>query len=241
MDPRQILVAALEPYWPELQQWLLGFARVAPSAVLVPAFGLVAVPGATRVLLGLSLALAIAPGVEASAPGQSFAAQLLIESARGLPVAVSAAVALWVASMVGGLGDDLRGVRRHVALPNLEAGVSPLGALFAMLVAVIFLQSGGMQRIALAALNAPPLDSALPLRIIADLVSGIELAIFVAAPLIAATIVVEVALSLIARAAAPAHLLALVSPIRSFAVLAVIAILFERIIVLLGGFAMTRP
>jgi hypothetical protein len=49
-----------------------------------------------------------------------------------------------------------------------------------------------------------------------------------AAPLLAASIVVEIAGALVARAAAPAHLHAFLAPIRSLALLILTALLLNR-------------
>ena len=121
---------------------------------LVPAFGLNALPAQARVALGLSLAVAIAPSLQPSALSAPFALSLLIEAARGLPVALAAAGVLWAAGMAGGLTDNLRGARETQALPSVDEGVSPLGALLTMLVSLLFLEGGGASRVA-AALAAP--------------------------------------------------------------------------------------
>ncbi|HEU4533162.1 MAG TPA: hypothetical protein VFS00_03555, partial [Polyangiaceae bacterium] len=49
------------------------------------------------------------------------------------------------------------------------------------------------------------------------------------APLVAASVVVEVALALLARAASPTQVQALAAQVRSVALLAIVALLFERL------------
>jgi type III secretory pathway component EscT len=61
-----------------------------------------------------------------------------------------------------------------------------------------------------------------------DLTSGIALAVALGGPLLAASVVIEVALALIARAASPAHVHALLAPLRALGILAVMAIVLER-------------
>jgi type III secretory pathway component EscT len=213
----------------ELIGLLRWWARVAPAVLLVPAFGLRAVPVPMRVALGLALAVAAGPSAETSAHQGLLAVQLAIEMLRGLPVAVTAATALWIATMAGGLVDNLRGAQEGVGLPNVEAGSTPVGALLSMLVALAFLQGGGPARV-MAALSEPSaMDRALAAQVATTLAGGVELAVAVAAPLLAVSVVVEVASALFARAAAPAFVQPLLAPLRSFVVLAVLAVLLERI------------
>ena len=58
--------------------------------------------------------------------------------------------------------------------------------------------------------------------------AGIGIATAIAAPLIAASLVLELAGALVARAASPAHLSALLAPVRSLALLALTAIFLDR-------------
>src|SRR5580700_6995310 len=76
----------------------LGFAwaRVLPIVILVPAFGLRALPVGARAAIALALAAVIAPAVSLS--GGAHASGLMDEAVRGLSVAVSAAVPLWAAT-----------------------------------------------------------------------------------------------------------------------------------------------
>jgi flagellar biosynthesis protein FliR len=236
------LVLVLETGGLDLRAWGLAWARFAPTIAIVPAFGLRAVPTPARITLGLALAASIAPAVAPAAdPALSWPAQLLIELAKGVPVAIAAAVALWTATMAGGLVDDLRGGREQSSLPTVEPGATPTGALLAMLVALLFLETGGPARVA-RALSDPRLGFVDPLaRATANLVSGIELAIAVAAPVVVAAIVVEVAGALIARAANPAYIQPVLAPLRSIAILGVTALVLDRMLELLATLAASTP
>jgi hypothetical protein len=64
----------------------------------------------------------------------------------------------------------------------------------------------------------------------------VQIAVAVAAPLLAASIVVEVAGALVARAASPAHLHALLAPARSLLLLSATALLLDRIAHVLAAF-----
>lgn len=222
----------------DLKAWGLAWARVAPAVALVPAFGLQGLPAPARVALGLALAAGIAPALTPVAASHGYWALLLVEqAARGLPVALSAAAALWVASMAGGVIDNLRGSREMASLPVVEAGTTPSGVLLSMLVAMAFLESGGPARVA-AALSDPHLAFAGPLtRAAFDLAHGVELAVAVAAPVVAASIVVEVGGALVARAANPAFIQQLLAPLRSVAILGVAALVLDRIAALLALYA----
>jgi hypothetical protein len=63
----------------------------------------------------------------------------------------------------------------------------------------------------------------------------------VAAPVLAASVVLDVASALIARAAAPAFVQQLLAPLRSLLLLGITALLLERMLVLLSGFAAKLP
>jgi type III secretory pathway component EscT len=220
----------------DLGAWGLAWARVAPAIGIVPAFGLRALPAPVRAAAGLMIALAVAPALRATAHAPApYVALLLVEAARGLPVAIAAAVPLWAATMTGGVVDALRGSQAVLSVPSVEGRASPLGVLFSLLAAVIFLAAGGPARVA-ASLAAPGLEFAGPLaRAAFDLAAGIGVAVAIAAPLLAASIIVEIGFALVARAATPAQVHALLAPVRSVALLAVAALVFDRMAALLGA------
>jgi type III secretory pathway component EscT len=238
----ETLASALEAGGIDLYAWSLAWARVAPTIAIVPAFGLRAVPAPAKITLGLALAASIAPAVApAAASGLPWAIAIPIEMAKGVPVAIAAAVALWTATMAGGLIDDLRAAREQSGMPVVEPGATPSGALLAMLTALVFLQTGGPARVA-RALSDPRLGWSDPLaRAAANLVSGIELAIAVAAPLVVTAIVVEVASALVARAANPAYVQPVLAPLRSIAILGVAGLVLDRMLELLAGAASAAP
>jgi type III secretory pathway component EscT len=208
----------------------LAFARVAPVVAIVPAFGLRAMSPALRAAVAVLLASAILPALRPSVAGVSAAPALLVlELARGTVVAVAAAVPLYVAAMSGGVVDALRGSQDLVAMPTVEGRATSLGVLFSLLASALFLGMGGPARI-LATLATGSIDVAHgAARVAADLAAGVQIAVTLAAPLLAASIVVEIAGALVARAASPAHLHALLAPVRSLLLLALTALLFDRL------------
>jgi flagellar biosynthesis protein FliR len=238
----QILVQTLESGGIDLRGWALAWARISPSIAIVPAFGLRGTPAPVRVALGLALAASVAPAL-APMPSdvRPWPVALLMETAKGLPIALTAAVALWTATMTGGLIDNLRGGREAGNVPIGEPDATPMGVLFGLLSAVAFLRMGGPARVAKLVTNTqlefhrPLLDA------VSHLTHGIELAVLIAAPIVAATVVLEVAGALVARAASPAYIQQLIAPLRSLALLTLAALLLERMLDLLVRFGAGLP
>jgi flagellar biosynthetic protein FliR len=229
----QLIEAGRALFARDFTAWLGGWARVLPVLVVVPAFGAAAVPAPARAGLGVALALAIAPSVAPlPASGLPLGLELLRQMAIGAPVAIGAAILVYTAVMVGGAADDLRGARETHSLAVFEGPTSPLGSLLGLLVIVSFLEFGGGSRIvralALADAQGPNLST-----LAARLSSSIEVAIAAAAPLAASAIIASVAEGLVARASVPAHVTALLSPLRGLLLLAVFALLLDRILELL--------
>jgi type III secretory pathway component EscT len=214
----------------ELEAWLRAWARVMPALVLVPGFGGSALPAPARAGLGISLAVAIAPALAPRGPGSlPFALELAREAALGLPVALSAALLVYVALMAGGVLDDLRGGREGVTLPVFEGTATPLGALLGLLVIVAFHQMGGPARV-VAALAVPVPEASSLAFVMGELARSVGLAVAAATPVIVAAIVLSVAEALVARAATPAHIAGLLAPLRGVALLAVVALVLDRIV-----------
>jgi len=241
----QQLAEQLERSGVDLPAVAMGWARAAPSVAIVPAFGLRAVPSPVRALLGLALAISIAPALrgDSALVSHGWAAAIMISALHGLPIAIAAAVPLWAATMAGGAVDAVRGASEWVSVPAVEGRSTQFGVLMALLASAIFLSSGGPARVlsALAAQpNAEQLHAPL-LRAAADIASGIEIALAVAAPVLAASIVIEIGSALIAKAAAPAQMHALLAPLRSIAILAVAALCFERMMRLLAIAVHAKP
>lgn len=241
LDLAQILQRLLSAEGTDLRGWALAWARVTPALTLVPAFGLNALPGQTRAALGLALAISIAPSLEPARLSAPLGVALLLEAARGLPVALAAASVLWAAGMAGGLTDNLRGAREMQALPVVDEDISPLGALLSLLVTLVFLEGGGAARVAAALASPATLSHGVLWQVALGLTHAIELALALAAPIVAVSIVLELANAFIARAATPAHVVALLAPLRSILILVIFALLFERMAGLLAGLAARAP
>lgn len=222
--------------------WALGLARVTPAVTLVPAFGLSAAAVPARLVLGLALGFCVAPALAGRVDGGG---PLLLAMAReawlGLPVALLAALAVYVAAMAGGLVDDLRGGRETVTLPVLPEQLPPVSVLFALLASIAFLETGGAARVA-AVLALPELPARFAWPAVASAFAGaVALAFAIAAPLAVASVLLETAGALVARAATPAFIGPVLAPLKSVAVLGILALVLERVAELLALVAGAAP
>jgi len=216
----------------DLQGLGLAWARFAPTLAIVPAFGLKALPTPARGILGVALAAGIYPALvpivieRGSTPWFVLALEQIVV---GMPVALAAAVPLWAATMAGGLVDALRGAQDGAGLAVVEGNkASPLGVLLSLLASTVFLATGGPARVA-ASLATTTLAEHPLLAASHALVAGVGLAVAIAAPLLASAIVLEVAFALIARSASPAQVHALLAPMRALGLLAIVALVIERL------------
>jgi type III secretory pathway component EscT len=212
----------------DLRAFALAWARALPLVTIIPVFGMPAVAAPIRLGFAVALAVSAAPALRPLADGSSpFVLALLREAAAGLPVALGAAALLWATVMAGGLADNLRGGRESLELPWLDEPASPLAGLFGLFVAVAFLEVGGAARVA-AVLVEPELRTTWAAGA-ERLAASIGLAVAIAAPLVAGSLLVEIAGALVARSASPAFVLPLLAPLRSLALLAVVWVSFDRI------------
>ena len=199
----------------------LGAARTVPIVWLVPAFGGRALPFALRLGIGFLLATFGLPHLTAGAAATlvhsaSLAACLLIAAREAL---VGASVGLVVsfffsaAEAAGGLADVLRGASfAEVLAPDSGSRSSPLAALYLLTATVIFLELGGLGRLAVALgrsyealplAGGPPLSSAgvqarLQL-VLAASAKLLESAVGLAAPVIVALLLADVVMGVVGR------------------------------------------
>lgn len=215
----------------------LAWLRVMPTVVVVPAFGLRALPVPARGVLGLALAAGIYPALIPALNAEQGLPWLVIAFEQlllGLPIALAAAIPLWAATMAGGLVDVLRGSPDATEFATNEGRASRFGILLSLLASSVFLTTGGAARAA-SALASSTLPGNPLVRATHDIVGGVSLAVAIGGPLLASAVVLEVAFALLARAAHPAQVPALLSPLRALGVLAVVAVTLERIAALIAA------
>ncbi len=224
---REVIAAGVDP-----SAWVLGWARLVPSLLLVPAFGLRALPLFAQLSFALILAATVAPTLQpVAATDQPWLLALLAQLGSGLPVAVSAALTSWVASMAGNLLDQLRGASATPGtLLVIDEPATPLGILFSLAAAVAFLKLGGPARLTEALSVAQPLDAQTVRGVVTAVSRGIALAVSIAAPLLALVPFFELLEALISRAAHPASLTAVLAPLKSIALLAIVVLVLDRLI-----------
>jgi flagellar biosynthesis protein FliR len=216
----------------DLQGLGLAWARFAPTLAIVPAFGLKALPTPARGILGIALAAGIYPAlvpIVVDRPTTPWFVLALEQIVLGMPIALAAAIPLWAATMAGGLVDSLRGAQEGAGLAVVEGTrASPLAVLLSLLASIVFLATGGPARVAASLATATVGEHPL-LAASHALVAGIGLAVAIGAPLLAAAIVLEIAFALVARAASPSQVHALLAPMRALGLLAIVAIVLERL------------
>lgn len=224
----------------EPRAWALGLARATPAVTLVPAFGLGAVPVQTRLVLGLALGACIAPAL-GTANRTPLVLALATEALRGLPVALVASLAVYVAMTAGGLVDDLRGAKESITLPALPEQLPPVATLFALLASIAFLETGGAARVAAALAQPLAFEHASFSFVARAFASSFDLAFAIGAPLVVASVVLETASALIARAATPAFIGPVLAPLKSLALLGVLALVLDRLAELLVAVGRAYP
>jgi len=209
---------------------LHGWARVMPVLVIVPAFGLSALPPAARGVLALCLAWICAPS--AAVMGNQVALGLAMELLLGTSVALVASVPLWTATMVGNVADQWRGSNDAQTSP-FEIGGASLGALSTLLAAWIFFSTGAPSEIVRALTFNAPMEGAADL---ARLLSNApRIAVGIALPMIATACVVDVAGGFMARSAPMAPFTTLISAIKSTAVVFSFALVLPRLFELIAS------
>jgi type III secretory pathway component EscT len=198
----------------------LGAARSVPIVLLVPGFGGRALPLSLRVAIGLLLASFSLPHLTSGAVATllrapSPAGWILLaarEALVGVTVGLVVSFFFRAAEAAGGLVDLLRGASfAEVLAPDSGARSSPTGALYLLLATVIFLELGGIGRLAVAlarsyealplagGVGAPAgLESHLQV-VLAASAKLLESAVGLAAPAIVALLLADVALGVVGR------------------------------------------
>ena len=199
----------------------LGAARATPVVWMVAPLGGPRLDAPARVGLAALLAGLAAPILAASAgaaaladaPAPRLALLLGREVLVGTCLGFVASAAFRAAEMAGRLADTLRGANvAEILVPTADERSSPLGALYVLLATVVFLQIGGVPRLCGALLEsyqAVPIGGGLDaigarraaLVVLAASARLIASGVALAAPVIVALWLADLALGLIARAA----------------------------------------
>lgn len=230
-DLLQLLLLELDRWGVDPEGWLLAAARLLPTVLLVPAFGLRALPFPAQVLFAFVLAASTLPLASGNQPLPGpWLLAVLAEIARGLPVAVSAAATLWAAAMAGNLLDEVRGAHHPGDFPVVDSASGPFGVLLSLAASISFLELGGPARLADALATADSIDTSNVWQLVRGAVAGVQLAVLIAAPLLVVLIVFDVFQALVARVTSPGLWLPLLAPLRALAFLAIAALLLDRLV-----------
>lgn len=232
-------LAQLMPLAQSVRIAILGAAKVMPVVLLVPALGLRALPWGARLGLAITLGFSVSPAL-ARGSDLPFGIAVALQALSGLPVALSAAVLLWAASMAGGLVDELRHSREVTSMPMMTEPASPTGVLFSLLAAIAFLLTGGAGRVVAALNRTPPNTHDMLTRVVQDLLGGVHVAMALCVPFLVAAVLFEVIAALVARAVTPSNLQSIWPSLKSVFVLVFLAIAFERVLAAIALFS-SRP
>jgi flagellar biosynthetic protein FliR len=243
MTPAAAETAAL-PWAPALAATALGAARTVPVAWLAGPLGGGQLPPLLRVALGALLAALLAPSLAgqgaralvAAAPPPLLALHLARELLIGISMGLVVSCAFRAAEAAGRLADVVRGASLAEALsPQAGERTSPLGALYLLLATVVFLELGGVPRLCEAVARS---YDALPIgggfgaagaggaAGVVALASArlIEAALGLAAPMLVAIWLTDLALAFVARAVPgiPAYFIGL--PLKGVLVLGLVLV-----------------
>jgi type III secretory pathway component EscT len=247
-------VAAQLALWPAenaLGLLALGAARTVPLVWAVPAFGGPALPAQIRVALGVGLAGVSFPLLAASVPPTHAVAWAMLgvrELLVGVVMGFVCACAFRAADAAGVLADEVCG-RGAVAAtrPAGDGQATPLGALLVLVTCVIFFEIGGVAHTARAlarSYEAIPLAAALPIAdrardgaLLAVLASGklIEAAVGLAAPVLVAVVLADVAVGVLGRAASRVSPAFAAVPLKAVVGLAALLLAFGGVSLALEG------
>lgn len=199
----------------------LGAARLVPVVWLVAPLGGPRLPAPIRVGFALLLAVVATPllvdGAGGAALAEISAPRLVLWVGRelvvGLCLGLVAAAGFRAAEIAGRLADTLRGANMaEVLVPTADERASPFGALYLLVATLVFLHIGGVERLTEALLSSYrvlPIGGGLrpAAATRAALVVGeasarlIAAGLALAAPVVVAVWLTDVALGFIARAA----------------------------------------
>ncbi len=215
----------------DLARLLQASLRALPSVLLIPAFGLAALPLLARAFFALTLAACVTPLLAAGlpAPSDSGLASALGDLAAGAAVAAGCASAIWIAAMTGNVLDAARGPSAPRSFASVGTEASPLGALLGLAGCLAFIYLGGPARLAAAlASTANPTLSSLR-SLVATFAHALDAAILLAAPLLILRLVAELVRGMTARVAGVASVELVLRPLEPLIHLLIVAALLERI------------
>lgn len=208
-----------------LAGYLIAVARVAGFVLVAPPFNTRSVPGLVRAGFALAMAVPLATWTIPTAPrlaSGDLLLRVLVQILLGAILGYLVALAVAAVQMIGDLLDVVGGFQMSMALdPMLLVQTSIMGRIHQLIaVTLLFLTDGhlmvlqGLAR-SVQLMPQPNLDWDQVGRAVTGDVAGMFLAaVQVAAPLIAATLIADVALGLLTRAAPALNAFSLGFPLK---------------------------
>lgn len=225
--------------------FLLVALRIGGAIAVGPLGAWPGVPPTVRILLGLGIALALAPVVPTAVPAAQLHPDLPVlvgELILGLLVGLASTLIVSALQLAAGLVDFQAGFTFGATIDPFSGNqTGPIEHFFAALAAVLFLDLNGHQ-LFLIALNrtfdAVPVGGTVHLSGPPG-IAGFFSAIFIAAlamalPVVTLILLVDIALAVLSRAAPQFNLLAIGFPVRAGVALLAVAVLLPVLATQLG-------
>lgn len=223
-----------------LAGFLLAVARTAGFVLVAPPFSTRAVPGRVKAVVAIALAMPVSRFTEAVAPDLDSIAlvlQLPLQLVMGVTLGFFVLVVVATIQAIGDLLDLTGGFSLSVAFdPLVYAQVSVLGRVHQLL-AVTLLFAGDGHLMVLHGLSRSVQTMPTPAiawddlgrAVTADVAGLLGAALQVAAPVVAAMLVADVALGLLTRAAPALNAFALVFPLKILFTLLLVGVILVRV------------
>jgi flagellar biosynthetic protein FliR len=220
--------------------FVLALARTGAFVLVTPPFNTRAVPVQAKVSLAVGLALALTGPLQADAPPLASAElllRMLVQVVTGVALGFLVLVAVAAVQAAGDLIDIVGGFNSSIALdPLMFTQTSVFGRLHQFVaITVLFAGDGhlmivhGLSR-SVQAMPRPAISwDELATALVADVAGLLTAALQIAAPIIAAMLVADVALGLLTRAAPALNAFALAFPLKILLTLLLVGLVVVRL------------
>jgi len=192
--------------------WLLVFARVGATMMLLPAFGEETIPPRVRLVLALLVALSLVPIVadrfQDDLSGDALSLAIVREAAIGLVLGTLVRILYLSIAMAGSIIATQAGFSMVTALDPAMGGQAPTIARLVSVAAIVFMFALNIHHLLIAglaksyAMELPGLSTIgrdLPTIAVATIARSFEISLQIAAPFLVFGLVINVGMGLIGR------------------------------------------
>lgn len=223
-----------------LSGFLLALARTAGFVLVAPPFNTRTVPGQVKAGTAIALAVPLSTWTQATAPplaSSELVVRMVVQVVTGVTLGAFVLLAVAAIQMVGDIIDVVGGFNLTLGMdPLLMVQASVMGRLHQLVaVTLLFVGDGhlmvlqGLSR-SLQLMPVPSLDLEEVAEALAGDVAGMFLAaIQIAAPIIAALLIADVALGLLTRAAPALNAFALAFPLKILLSLLLVGLVLAQV------------